>query len=288
MGYLSRVSSHYKKGGLDSVIVSVKDTIRNNVVQTSKEWGGSNVSDFYTDSIVRLPGYDLKVDPEDGGISHELMNSGIREPAAYWNYRRVISQMDSPIVFEAGANLGYYALAAATDAPDAHVICAELDDNNVKMLNKNVKMNGLEEQFSVSQAALDEKSRSVERTIDENSNCHRIHPTDDSTPTETVQTINAGEFIQNQGFEQHDIDVVRMDVEGSEVRILRGAPDLEPEAAHIEVHLPILTSSEWDDLIDIFENWPCDLIGSYKGNREFDVDTIHDIPVNKSVELVFG
>jgi len=237
---------------------------------------------------VQLPGYQLFLDPDDPGISTDILSRGIREFGSYYHYRQELRQLpDDPLILEAGANIGYYALAAAVERPDTHVICVELDAENVERLRYNAEENNLTDRLTIKQAALSNSNGSEQATTTEASNLHSLHK-NEAQDTTTVNTITGDEFLNNHNYTASDIDCLRMDVEGHELAILQGLTGVQPAIAHIEIHPPLLNANEYRALCDRLTSWDITIVGVYKDQKRFPVDSIEKLPANNSIEVVFA
>lgn len=289
----NRLLANYRRGGLSAVADSIRDFLHYDITQSyTNHRQVVEVTEFWDSNAdgyipVQLPGYRLYLDPEDPGISRDILSRGIREWPSYYHYRRVLHELsDGPLTLEAGSNIGYYALAAAVERPDGRVLCAELDQENVKRCQYNVEQNGLGDRVTVEQATLSDSTGTATATVADESNLHSLYKT--GSETRTVETITGEQFLAGHGFETSDVDVLRMDVDGAELRILRGLPGLQPRVAHVEVHPERLDREQWTTLCDIFQQWDAEIVGVYKENKEFDVRSVSEIPVNKATQVVFA
>lgn len=295
MSTKSKMSDIYNKGGLQALGRSILDFIHFNV---SKPWEHTvdinDIADFYevnSDGLipVDLPGYTLYLDPTDPGISTDILTRGIREPASYWVYRRELKHLPSdPIILEVGANIGYYAIAAAVTRPDATILCAELDEENTRRLRYNAKKNELLSQMQIENIALSDETTTRTATITDESNLHTLQAdsTQDTSSVERIECVSGDEFLDQYGLDASEVDCIRMDVEGHESRILAGFSGLSPELAHIEVHPPYMYADEWRKLIKSLDSWNLNVATVAKGDKQFPVDTVKNIPVNRSHEVV--
>ena len=287
MNAIGWLLEHYRRGGL----LGIHDWIRYDLT------GGyecikkiDNVAEFWDVNedgyvSVQLPGYRLFIDPDDPGISTELLSRGIREPGSYYHYRRVLRQLpDDPLILEAGANIGYYALAAAVERPDANIICVELSEENVKHLRYNAEKNNLTDQLTIKQVALSDSTGTKEVDMAAESNQHSLErdPTDDSI---NVNCMSGDELLDNYDHTAANVDCLRMDTEGHELAILRGLTEIRPSVAHIETHPHYLNNNDFSTLCDYFNRWDTNIVGVYKGDKKFSVDR----PLlHKASQIVFA
>lgn len=290
MNAIGWLLEHYRRGGL----LGIHDWIRYDLT------GGyecikkiDNVAEFWDVNedgyvSVQLPGYRLFIDPDDPGISTELLSRGIREPGSYYHYRRVLRQLpDDPLILEAGANIGYYALAAAVERPDAHIICVELDEQNVEHLRYNIKKNNLSDQLTIEQVALSDSNTKKEVVVTPESNQHSLEK-DPVGNTMTVDCVTGDELLESYGYTVGDINCLRMDTEGHELAILRGLRGLQLDVAHIEVHPHYLSNDDFSNLCKIFNTWDTNIAGIYKEEKKYPVDTLGRPILHKASQIVFA
>lgn len=295
MSTISRLSDVYDKGGIKAVGRSILDFIHYDV---SNPWARTtdivNPSKYYeinSDGLipVHLPGYTLYLDPDDPGISTEIMKQGIRESASYWTYRQELGNLPTdPIIVEIGANIGYYAIAAAIDCPDATILCAELDKENIDRLKYNAEKNNVLNQMHIKNVAISDRTEIRSATLTRESNRHTLQSdrSGENTTTEHINCITGDEFLSEYGINAPDVDCIRMDVEGHETYVLEGFNNLSPKLAHIEVHPHLLDANEWSKLIDTLRSWNLDISTVAKGPHHYSINRVEDIPVNRAHQVV--
>jgi FkbM family methyltransferase len=127
-------------------------------------------------------------------------------------------------VFDVGANIGVYTLQLARKVgPRGRVHAFEPDPDNYARLTDHCRLNGVEERVKLNRTALSEESGEMQ--------LHRIQgQSADSTLagfgrdwplSETIRTHTIDDYMR-----QHDItsiDLAKIDVEGHEFQVLRGA-----------------------------------------------------------------
>lgn len=143
-------------------------------------------------------------------------------------------------IVDVGAFRGLYAIALANRVGSAgHVIALEPDRVNFSILKKNVTLNSVGDRVETIQAAVGEKAGLVNFS----SNLSESHITA-ASPTlpngndsSTVKCITLDSLLESRS-----IDIMKIDVEGYEEKVLTGAseilgdPDRKPRAMFIEVH----------------------------------------------------
>jgi FkbM family methyltransferase len=124
------------------------------------------------------------------------------------------------IIFDVGANVGAFATVMARLGRGASVFCFEFSPETAEQLRRNIKANNLSN-VSVHQVALSDKGGTALF-----SNSQRDSATNAlvSVPSETsisVQTATLDSFLSEHGISE--VDFVKIDVEGAEPLVLRGA-----------------------------------------------------------------
>lgn len=142
-----------------------------------------------------------------------------------WNpaLRDMINEGDT--VIDCGANEGHTTIAFANRVgPKGKVIAIEADPDNVALIKKNVALNGLNNVTVVQKAVSDKSGDWV----------YFQH--------EVVQTADGGRLVETvrlDDFSKYKPDVVKIDVEGYELPVVRGAEQLLSDGAkwEVEMHL---------------------------------------------------
>ena len=138
-------------------------------------------------------------------------------------------------VFDIGANRGYVTLIAAQKVgPAGRVHSFEPNPQVLSELRSHVKRNGLTDRVLVSAEALsdrcDEQVTFFVSTLESNTGLSSLTPAADLLERQTlsaehtisVKTITLDEYVRSQGLTSA-IDLIKIDVEGAELLVLRGA-----------------------------------------------------------------
>ena len=201
-------------------------------------------------------GNEMYLDPEDTGISHDLVTYGRREIASTDVFRRELRRLADDVdgdvtVLEVGANIGYFALQEADILGDrAQIHTFEPSPKNVDLLSQNIELNGFSDRFVVNQAAVGDEPGSVQLQLASESNLHSV--VQDGSATEgneiEVEMHSLDSYIDSVGIDPSEVNVVRMDVEGYEVEVFEGmASILEadgPLLVFLEFHPQLRTPEE--------------------------------------------
>lgn len=128
-------------------------------------------------------------------------------------------------IVDVGANVGIFALWAARESPSARIICLEPCSQTFRTLERNIYQNGLYQRITPRQCALaGENGPRLMRTGAESP--HRsliLEQTQDSVEDAVpVSCITLPDFLRSEQLES--VDVLKMDVEGSEWEVLLSTP----------------------------------------------------------------
>lgn len=189
-------------------------------------------------ALARLSdGHHIFVDPQDETVSAHLIAHG------YWEQwiHHVVCSLISPgdRIVEVGANLGYYTIAMAVmTGPTGHVTAFEGNPRLSKLVERSISFNGYGDRVTVrSQAASDRAgpiSFSLSRANSGGGHA-AVHPgwAPEGMDQVEVDGVRLDDVIEGE------IDFLRMDAEGSEPLILRGAERLLRNPS-------IIVVLEWD------------------------------------------
>jgi len=124
-----------------------------------------------------------------------------------------------------GANIGTLAIPIANARPQVSVICIEADSNIHRFLQENLNRNGCERVQAVScvAGATDGQLVAFYRAPDDRFGMGSLGPQFSNVPTMLPQQ-SLDNMLTRMNI--HQVDVVKIDVEGAEIGVLRGAQRL--------------------------------------------------------------
>lgn len=189
------------------------------------------------DSVIRreVQGSTMFLDLDDTGISRTLARWGSREEEAVARFREELnwlrkSQEGDVTVLECGANIGFYAFIEASSLGDrADIYAVEPDPRNIDLLRRGIAANGYGDRIEIIQSAFGPENGEATLNRSTQSNCSRVGEDPEFGTTAesiTVDVQSVDGFLDANGLEPADLDVLRMDVEGYESKILEGMPTL--------------------------------------------------------------
>jgi FkbM family methyltransferase len=125
------------------------------------------------------------------------------------------------VFLDVGANFGYYGLSVAKTHPTATVYCFEPGPAAFGCLSTNIRRNRLDNIDAIQAAVLDGE-RDVRITTDTFGGDHLIDTS--GRPYHEVQGFTLDGFADRTGLSR--VDYIKIDVEGAELQVLRGAEQI--------------------------------------------------------------
>lgn len=161
-------------------------------------------------------------------IQRQLFFFGAYEPVESYLFQRLLAP--GMCVIDAGANIGQYTLiAAAAVGPEGRVHAFEPVPSNVSRLQHHVAINGFDDRVRVNAIALWDEPNTLTLHLDardrhDNATNFSVNEQGESIVTLDRPAVRLDDYAREQGLGR--LDVIKLDVEGSELRALRGATEL--------------------------------------------------------------
>ena len=204
-------------------------------------------------------GLKISILPHDRGISRELKIFKVHEPLTTKTLIKELIRLKKLLrkvtVVDIGSNIGYYAiLEAKILGENGTVICIEPVRRNFQALLKNIELNNVDNAEAI-KVALSDKRGLAKMIVASGSNWARLLDDKDySAPqTENVRVTTLDNIFSNN----RKIDLIRMDVEGHEYRVIKGGLHIIKKhlpSFLIEVHPNLLGKHELQNLLSIFRD----------------------------------
>jgi FkbM family methyltransferase len=216
----------------------ISTTVRHLPLVERADWLWDSMRPLY-ERAVRSLGYRglerILNDSDRVLISPEARGTGERYEPGVW--RALMAELRAGDTFvDVGAFIGLYAVAVALRlGREGRVVAFEPNSRNFSLLLKHVRLNGVEEQTELHQAAVSNVAGRFLLLANGSSEARLV--SDDQEQTESVQVVTLDGI-----FAGRRIDILKIDVEGHEEKVLRGAqlllrqPSCRPRAIFIEVH----------------------------------------------------
>jgi FkbM family methyltransferase len=197
--------------------------------------------------IRKVQGSLMLLDIGDVGISRELALKGVHELVST---RQIQTELRPGMrVVEVGANIGYYALIAASIVGDTgHIYAFEPSPHNLRQLRANIALNDLCEKIDVIPMGVGSCNSTQAFHIMSKGNMSSFLLRHEDQIIKRIESIDVEVTSLDSYFEgaaDGRIDFVRMDVEGYEEEVIVGmrgilTSDHPPGGMFIEVHSSLL------------------------------------------------
>ena len=157
------------------------------------------------------------------------------------------------VFLDLGANIGYFSLLVATNSPSVKVISFEPVAGLFQKMNDNVCLNNIKNILTIN-AAVGETSEEKELFISGPDNLGMSsfhHPENYTGRKERVKVVALDDWFKTCGLSK--IDIIKLDIEGSELAALKGMKEL------LEKQKPILLVEVNPETLSMFNLKPSDL-----------------------------
>lgn len=167
-----------------------------------------------------LPAFDLCLhDRPDHFISEQILQAGRYEPFETEVFRMSIGSGD--VVVDAGANIGWYTVIGALCTGSAgRVFAFEPQRDNFALLAASIARNKLPWAQPEALALAERGGEALLHISNDNLGDHQLFQGDGTRSTEPVHTTTLDDYL---GATHAAADVLKLDTQGSELRILAGA-----------------------------------------------------------------
>jgi FkbM family methyltransferase len=135
-------------------------------------------------------------------------------------YALVSAVPDAPLVIDGGANIGLSVIWFLARHPGATVHCFEPEPGNLRLLRANV---GDRTDVVVNAQALGQGSGRVALHVSESGAMHSVVDRDAGAQAVDVDVVDLASYLQHQRLAT--VDVLKLDIEGSEMDALEGLGD---------------------------------------------------------------
>jgi FkbM family methyltransferase len=119
--------------------------------------------------------------------------------------------------------VGYFALIGAKAVgPSGKVYCIEPAPDNVRLLMKNIAINGYEDRTEVFQYLVGDHNGMEKLYLSEWANVHSLSESRGGRGSVDVPMVTLDSFLENNEIDPSKVDFIRMDIEGYEVMAFQG------------------------------------------------------------------
>ena len=232
-------------------------------------------SKYYLINNVAGMGIKMITFSDDFGISKELLRYKTHESASTKILRKLLSKGMNCL--DLGSNIGYYAtIESKLIGNSGKVYAMEPIPRNFNLLKQNIKVNNLKNVQPFNMAASNYDGQ-INLYLSNKSNLCSAIKTDtllNQTITRKATTVDS--FLETENIQPENINLLRMDVEGYETKILEGAKNLLEHSKNItlfiEFHTAIIKSQgiNLEDTFGLIEDYGFTL---YKAVNKRDADS---------------
>lgn len=217
----------------------------------------TNLSKSHT---IKVNGYNFSTVPHDKGISAELLMFGTHEPITTQLLSKELKK--GMVCLDIGANIGYYAcLESNIVGEDGRVYAIEASPRNFQTLEKNVSLQK-KSNIELYNFACGDKEGDVNFLTSDRSNWSKILDEDtvfeykdkviheDKVPQKTIDS-----FLDEKKVDR--INLVRMDTEGYEYKILQGMKRTISKFKPLisfELHRNVLGKEKTESILNFLKN----------------------------------
>jgi len=183
----------------------------------------------YTPGIKSLVGrvydYRMLVPTKIDGIGRALYVFGERELDHKWILESVLAEGD--VILDIGANIGYYAILQTKILnKKCRIYALEPDPRNVNFLMQNIAYKNLDSIITVENGAISNYNGEEGMILDKRTNLSRLGSTGDQDNFDRMVQVKVFDFAEYVQSIPERISLVRMDIEGGEIQVLKSLVDM--------------------------------------------------------------
>jgi FkbM family methyltransferase len=199
--------------------------------------------------------YNMYLNLDDKGVCSELGINKTREVFSTEYFQKIITE--DMVIIDIGANIGYYALLESQLAPKGHVYAIEPVPENYTLLQKNIDLNACKN-ISTYNFAIGNVNGLLDMFVYDKCNWSSFTriPGEHIVNVIQVPIMTLDAFIESH-VNSHPC-FIRMDVEGFEYEILKGALTtlraVEPLIICIEMHPRLMSEDKVEECIQLMKD----------------------------------
>jgi len=182
------------------------------------------------------------------GKSHDLH---IISASYEFDVRKVFEKLakKSKVIVDVGAHIGRYTILGGKINSDAEIFSIEADKNNFDILNKNISLNDIKNVNSINIALSSKKNR--EKFYNYGLGIH--NPTDIKEKRKDFKMVET-DTLDNL-FNKKEIDLIKIDVDGSEMNILKGGGNLFSQKKIKNIIIEITDDVCYEEVSQFFKEY---------------------------------
>jgi FkbM family methyltransferase len=200
---------------------------------------------------INVPKYDYKFFYRNNSEDFTFMTGHEDEITKHFQPKK------GDIVVDVGAHIGHYKLIAAKRiGNNGRVISIEADPANFEMLNRNIELNKLTNVIPLNCAASSEQSPTTKLYTPVKELGYTIYNTiisERAKPGENFIDVNANtldNLVHRNGIKEEErINWIKIDVEGAELEVLKGAVNVLSQSTNLKLIIEIHSLSLYKELV---------------------------------------
>lgn len=167
-------------------------------------------------------------------IGRHIFKKGIYEEGLTNFLLKKLKLEEEDIIFDIGANIGWYSVLLHQISPDsARIYAFEPDPLNFSLLKTNIKLNGAQKVSPFQQAVSDTNgTQTLYLYPSKNQGRHSLLPINSDKQVQ-VPTIMLDNFMQHNQLDFANLKFIKIDVEGYEYFALKGARQVLAQVPYI-------------------------------------------------------
>ncbi|MGD6808534.1 MAG: FkbM family methyltransferase [Candidatus Bathyarchaeia archaeon] len=226
-------------------------------------------------AIRKVNGYQMVLHPRLGGIHYDLFHYGAREPFTTQLLSKTLHSGD--VVLDAGANIGYYALLESQKVGSkGFVYAVEPVKSNFCLLQQNIALNRFRN-VEACNLAFGNRTGDAQIFLSDVPNLHSFNEVavqSSYVGTESVKISTVDDFLVNRRLPC----LVRMDVEGFELEILKGMRGLLEENVKLLIELhhkpPFMNAAQVKEMFDLLDSFGFKVSWAVGAQKVFESRTV--------------
>jgi|LauGreDrversion4_2_1035121.scaffolds.fasta_scaffold14019_2 FkbM family methyltransferase len=217
---------------------------------------GSILTTIYTGQIIA-------VDPSDLSLAPHLILKGEWEKELTQRCETIVSKMENPVIFDVGANFGWYGLTLSRFSNHSTIHFFEANPDIANLLSKTVLVNGLPLRAEINNLAVSDQSGEVlclevpKLHKGSSSICgfsvdlSQYYEAKEDFSKFEVTSTSLDEYCQSKAI--HAVDFMKIDVEGAEEKVVAGAEKTIRRSENLAIMLEWNIGRYTDTMLDIMQ-----------------------------------
>jgi FkbM family methyltransferase len=184
----------------------------------------------------------------------EIINMTIREDDIIEHF----TPKQGDIVIDIGANIGRYTIISSKRVgTKGKVVAIEAHPGNFEILNRNIKLNQLTNIIPLNYAAYSKETKIKLYVPDEESGYTIYHTLMERTGKKFVE-VNANTLdylLQLNQIRQEEVNWIKIDVEGAELEVLKGATNVLSKSKDIALLIEVHGQNNYRPLVEFLSSY---------------------------------